>query len=302
MNGSKKIKAALFYYCFILLRFLFFTNRNIRYCFRKIYHIPKFGQRSNVRLYLIFLFCFLSNVLTSQEVYVEYNVLKLDTPSQGIIIANNTNSFYTTGLINKTNNDTVNRINSNTFFVKPKKTVVPEKKYYSTKSSNNMHIVILQPNKEPIIALDLLPEFDWKINSNQTKKILGFECIQAQTTFRGSDIVAYFTTEIPIPFGPFKFRGLPGLILEVYNVNDVDSFEWKASSIRFPYKNDNKSKLMFDSNKYDVEVLTLESLIKKYEGKISTRNNRIKSSLPRGASANSKIIRKRVEKIYEWEK
>lgn len=255
-----------------------------------------------MKLYLKLLFFLFSNLIISQEIRVEYDILKLNKPSQGIFLANNTNSFYNTGQINRINNDTVNRINSNTFLVKPKKTVVPEKKYYSTKSNNNMHIVILQTNKDPIIALDSLPKFDWKINSDKIKEILGFECIQAETTFRGSDIIAYFTTAIPLPFGPFKFRGLPGLILEVYNINDSDSFEWKATSIKYPYKTIDNSKLIFEQSQYEVGVLSLESLIKKYEGRISSKNKRIKTSLPRGASANTKIVRKRVEKVYEWER
>ncbi|KGO08779.1 hypothetical protein KS04_19695 [Elizabethkingia miricola] len=41
-------------------------------------------------------------------------------------------------------------------------------------------------------------------------------CYKATAIFRGSNIVAYFTKEIPYPTGPYKFGGLPGLILEVY--------------------------------------------------------------------------------------
>ena len=56
--------------------------------------------------------------------------------------------------------------------------------------------------------------FDWKIE-NQTKLIEGYKVQKAATSFAGRDYVAWFTPEIPISDGPYKFNGLPGLILEI---------------------------------------------------------------------------------------
>ncbi len=50
---------------------------------------------------------------------------------------------------------------------------------------------------------------DWKI-TNQRKKILGYNVIKA---IKGRNI-AWFTPDIPVPFGPNGQGGLPGLILE----------------------------------------------------------------------------------------
>lgn len=42
-----------------------------------------------------------------------------------------------------------------------------------------------------------------------------FRCQKAETTFAGRTWTAWFTTEIPIPDGPYKFSGLPGLIVKM---------------------------------------------------------------------------------------
>lgn len=60
---------------------------------------------------------------------------------------------------------------------------------------------------------------DWKF-INETKKIANFECKKAMITFRGRTFFAWYTLSIALPYGPWKARGLPGLILEFYEEND----------------------------------------------------------------------------------
>lgn len=57
-------------------------------------------------------------------------------------------------------------------------------------------------------------KFDWKILPDK-KKYLTYTCQKATTTFRGRTYEAWFSTDIPISEGPYKFTGLPGLILEI---------------------------------------------------------------------------------------
>ena len=64
---------------------------------------------------------------------------------------------------------------------------------------------------------------EWEIGDS-TRTILGYECIQAFSYFRGRRWIAWFTPEIPIQEGPWKLCGLPGLILEAYDANMDYSF------------------------------------------------------------------------------
>jgi GLPGLI family protein len=57
---------------------------------------------------------------------------------------------------------------------------------------------------------------DWTI-SYESRIIGGYKCYKATKKGIGKkfDVVAWFTPEIPLPFGPSRFNGTPGLILEL---------------------------------------------------------------------------------------
>ncbi|AZA82015.1 GLPGLI family protein [Chryseobacterium lactis] len=57
---------------------------------------------------------------------------------------------------------------------------------------------------------------DWKI-SNDTKMINELKVQKAEIYFGGRNWTAWFTPEIPLSYGPYKFNGLPGLITEMYD-------------------------------------------------------------------------------------
>lgn len=58
--------------------------------------------------------------------------------------------------------------------------------------------------------------FHWQLSSER-KQILGYTCQKATCSFRGRNYIAWFTSEIPIPEGPYKFVGLPGLIFQIHD-------------------------------------------------------------------------------------
>jgi GLPGLI family protein len=75
-----------------------------------------------------------------------------------------------------------------------------------------------------------LGDFHWKIaDSSSSIKVLGYGCQVATGNFRGRNYKVYFTEEIPVTCGPWKFNGLPGLILRVEESSGL--FKWEAVGI-----------------------------------------------------------------------
>lgn len=65
---------------------------------------------------------------------------------------------------------------------------------------------------------------NWKL-INETKEINSFNCKKAEVNFKGRNWVAWYATEIPFPYGPHKFSGLPGLIIKISDKTGDYNFE-----------------------------------------------------------------------------
>ena len=61
-----------------------------------------------------------------------------------------------------------------------------------------------------------IPHQQWELVPGDSV-IAGYACHRAQTHYRGRDYTAWYTEEIPLSYGPYKFRGLPGLITCIYD-------------------------------------------------------------------------------------
>lgn len=59
-----------------------------------------------------------------------------------------------------------------------------------------------------------LSEMSWDIIPDSTSNILGYDCLMARSTYHGRTWKAWFTPDLPLGFGPWKLRGLPGIILK----------------------------------------------------------------------------------------
>ncbi len=68
------------------------------------------------------------------------------------------------------------------------------------------------------------PLFDWQYRQ-ESKKIGNYTCQKAVATFRGRQWEVWYTTDIPTPFGPWKFYGLPGLV--VYAEDSLRHFRFE---------------------------------------------------------------------------
>jgi len=71
---------------------------------------------------------------------------------------------------------------------------------------------------------------EWKISGEQ-KEILGYSCMKAEYKQDSSQMVAWFTPQIPVAVGPLDFGGLPGVVLAVnYNQGET-KFSIKATKV-----------------------------------------------------------------------
>lgn len=67
----------------------------------------------------------------------------------------------------------------------------------------------------------------WDIEVEK-RQFYGFTTQKATTHYAGRDYVAWFTTELPFQDGPYRFAGLPGLIVKLYDTNNDYHFKFES--------------------------------------------------------------------------
>ncbi len=72
------------------------------------------------------------------------------------------------------------------------------------------------------------PDFEWRLLDG-CDTICGYACLTAETAFRGRKWSVWYAPELPFDGGPWKFGGLPGVILRV---RDADGdFCWECCEL-----------------------------------------------------------------------
>ena len=102
---------------------------------------------------------------------------------------------------------------------------------------NNKNIIVKESNK-----------INWKIEANKDTIISGNKCLKASTKIWGRKFIAWFTLEIPLSYGPYKFCGLPGLIVQIsdskkqhsFTINGMKSLKGKQQAIYYLNENNNE--------------------------------------------------------------
>ena len=85
-----------------------------------------------------------------------------------------------------------------------------------------------------LFSLQTEDPINWKLSA-ETKKVGNYNLQKAITTFGGRNWIAWFNTEVNLNEGPYKFRGLPGLIFEIaddknsFSFNLVKSYQLKST-------------------------------------------------------------------------
>jgi GLPGLI family protein len=92
-----------------------------------------------------------------------------------------------------------------------------------------------------------LPLFTWEIHKDK-EEISGYLATKASAYYGGRQWIAWFTPEIPISDGPYKFNGLPGLILKIYDSEQHYIFSIKdISTVK---EGEIENKIRFYNNDY----------------------------------------------------
>ena len=145
-------------------------------------------------------------------------------------------------------------------------------------------------------------KIDWKIQED-TISIGNFKCKKAIGDFRGRSYIVWFTEEIPLPYGPWKLYGLPGLILQAEDTEKMFTVRFK--SIEYP------TSQAFEVNKpIEKETKTLKDYVYAMDNYQDFLLEKLVAQMPREmASSLTKMPSKKdtkrtykVEKIFEWEK
>ena len=81
----------------------------------------------------------------------------------------------------------------------------------------------------PILKFeDICESMQWSLTGD-AEQVGDYQCQKAVTSFGGREWTAWFCPDIPVDGGPYKFRGLPGLILKVED--SEKHFSWTMTGI-----------------------------------------------------------------------
>ena len=138
-----------------------------------------------------------------------------------------------------------------------------------------------------------IPQLEW-LQIDSTKTIGDYLCRAATANFRGRKYTVWYTPEIPLPFGPWKLQGLPGLILEASD--EEKRIVYMARSIRFGLgKRELKSIKQPEKAK---QTITFE-VFKTIHWKEQLRVNRIAESTADRVDEYRGISRHRTMEIFD---
>lgn len=150
------------------------------------------------------------------------------------------------------------------------------------------------------IVRDTTIDFKWKLYKTDSKLIAGYKCFKAGLRWRGRDYTAYYTPEIPTSFGPYKFKGLPGLILSIQSTSHGERHVWLVTSIENSYEI--KSEIALTADELIGKRINLFDLVQ-YQNNLILQEINIQRSR---YGQNKKLVkveyeRNGVEKFFEWE-
>lgn len=245
---------------------------------------------------VIFFLFFITSSIYAQNanILVEYDYRFLVIDVKAFLVSNNKESYFIF------TQDTATSYDQQT--AKEFKGINP---YYIHNYDHTAEIgyqishMIRKPNGLPELVRDNFDVLSWTLLSEK-KKILGYDCTRAKTTFRGRNYKVWFTTDIATNAFPWKLKGLPALILEFED--ETGQVKGYAKSVAI-----NKEQIFPETinsffNQRKKGATSYRDFIT-VENKVLTdiMNEKI-ANLPKGTSYKFPELRQfYIEKSFEWE-
>ncbi len=204
--------------------------------------------------------------------------------------------------------------NYQTYYIVLKSSDFAEETTINTED-NKMTMVVPESENRPVVYVDILknklyskvqignynllvedlPKIEWKIKK-EFKKVNNLNCQKAIGYFRGRTYTVWFSSDIPLPYGPWKLQGLPGLIIEA--IDDNNQVYFSAFKIEF------NKKINIDNFPVESEAIPLKKFIseilpKKFREIEAQLNSKTDRNTTISINFSDRSGQKEI--IYEWE-
>ncbi|MBD8083707.1 GLPGLI family protein [Chryseobacterium caseinilyticum] len=180
---------------------------------------------------LISIFSLAQNTKASMQITYQMNLIsdslqreKVKT-AEFILLCNTTESvFYTKEAKDYYDNESGKKGSSTLNLINSSVGAIPRFPKHRESVHRNEGKTIVNTDVGKYIFTYEEPDLKWEILS-QKKDILGYTCrLASAITDTNDTFFVWFAEDISIPDGPFRFKGLSGLVLEVYNTNRTIKF------------------------------------------------------------------------------
>ncbi|HBV16835.1 GLPGLI family protein [Chryseobacterium carnipullorum] len=134
----------------------------------------------------------------------------------------------------------------------------------------------------------------WKL-IDETKIINTISCKKAEVTFKGRNWIAWYSPEIPLPYGPYKFSGLPGLIIKITD----DKGDWDFELVKSVSDSKLKGKFInIKKSRYNEAIETTQTKLKQALKNANANANAVLASYGTTIIKGQEMVRQR-EKARE---
>lgn len=151
------------------------------------------------------------------------------------------------------------------------------------KKKNESHLIFMENWYDNLLTVKDTVILDWIIKDD-IKMIGQFKCQKATVKFRGRKYESWFSLEHNYSFGPYKFHGLPGIVIQIYSLdskvsfNATKMFSVNSSDVLYKYQNKVQESKILDLKTYrDVKSELVDADLRKSWVRLTQRSG---SSLP----------------------